>query len=117
MGLYITKNSLEKDWFGFVWMNPPFGNQRIKLQWINMFINHGNGIALFPDRTSAPWWQYFSKNCDAVLFVGGKIKFIKPDGSKGESPGNGTTLFAIGSKGIKALKNAEKNGLDKMYHS
>lgn len=114
---WISEDSLDRDWWGFVWMNPPFGNQREKLLWIQKFINHGNGIALFPDRTSAPWWQHFAKSADAVLFVDGKIKFIRPDGSKGESPGNGTTLFAIGTNGVAALKNAEKNGLGKMYHS
>ena len=98
-------------------MNPPFGNQKEKYKWIQKFIDHKNGIALMPDRTSAPWWQYFAKNVDAILFVDGKIKFIKPDGSKGESPGNGTTLFAIGKKGIEALKNAETNGLGIYYET
>lgn len=94
----IMSDSLNKKWNGFVWMNPPYGNQNLKYQWIRKFIKHGNGIALMPDRTSAPWWQYFAKRSDAVLFVDGKIKFIRPDGSIGESPGNGTTLFAIGEK-------------------
>lgn len=111
------EDGLKTGWFGFVWMNPPFGNQKQKLEWIQKFIEHGNGIALMPDRTSASWWQFFAKNCNAVLFVDGKIKFIKPNGLKGENPGNGTTLFAIGSKAIEALKKAEKNGLGKMYCS
>ena len=112
---FITQNSLDQNWIGFVWMNPPFVNQKTKYLWIEKFINHKNGIALMPDRTSAPWWQYFAKNADAILFVDGKIKFIKPDGSKGESPGNGTTLFAIGAKGIQCLKTAEINGLGIFY--
>ncbi len=115
--IFITEDSLELNWKKFIWMNPPFGNQNQKFKWIQKFIDHGNGIALMPDRTSAPWWQYFANNCDAVLFVNGKIKFIKPDGTKGESPGNGTTLFAIGSKGVEVLKNAEKNSLGKLYCS
>ena len=111
------QDGLNTAWLGFVWMNPPFGYQKIKYQWIHKFLSHGNGVALMPDRTSAPWWQYFAKSCDAILFVDGKIKFIKPDGTLGESPGNGTTLFAVGSKAIEALENAEKNGLGKMYRS
>ena len=114
---FFTDKSLDLKWFGFVWMNPPFGNQKSKFQWIDKFIKHGNGIALMPDRTSAPWWQYFSKNTDAILFVDGKIKFIRPDGSKGESPGNGTTLFAVGPEALFALECAEINGLGKLYIS
>lgn len=111
----VEEDGLKSQWFGFIWMNPPFGNQKSKFLWIQKFINHQNGIALMPDRTSAPWWQYFAKNVDAILLVDGKIKFIKPDGSKGESPGNGTTLFAIGNKGINALKKAEEKGLGIYY--
>ncbi len=109
--LFITDDSLNKQWNGFVWMNPPFGNQKNKFLWINKFIQHGNGIALMPDRSSTSWWQLFAKSSDAILFVNKKIKFIRADGTKGESPSNGTTLFAIGSKGVEALLNAEKSGL------
>lgn len=109
---FITENSLDMEWHGFIWMNPPFGNgNNYKLKWIKKFINHANGIALFPDRTSAPWWQHFNKNCDARLFVDGKIKFINESGQIGESPSNGTTLFAIGSQAIDGLINAVNNKL------
>ncbi|CAL2091890.1 Phage N-6-adenine-methyltransferase [Tenacibaculum sp. 190524A05c] len=116
---YFNKyhDGLRTGWIGFVWMNPPFGNQKNKYEWIYKFVRHGNGVALMPDRTSAPWWQYFANNVDAILFVKGKIKFVQPNGEIAKSPTTGTTLFAIGSKGIKALENAEKNGLGKMYRS
>ena len=113
---FITEDSLSLDWNGVVWMNPPFGNQKNKFLWIDKFIEHGNGVALMPDRSSAPWWQYFAKNSDAVLFVDGKIKFIKPDGTKGESPANGTTLFAIGQSGVQGLVSASKNGLGILFN-
>jgi len=107
----ITSDSLRKKWDGFIWMNPPFGNQKEKLKWIEKFINHSNGIALFPDRTSASWYQYLVSKSDAILIVDKKIKFIKPDGTSGDQPANGTTLFANGEAAVKALLNAQKNGL------
>ena len=91
-------------WSGFVWMNPPFTNQRGKRIWLNRFFAHpGGGIALVPDRTSAPWWQEFAPRASAVLFMNGKIKFERPDGFIGESPGTGTTLFANGERAKAAL--------------
>lgn len=116
-GAFINENSLEKEWFGFIWMNPPFGDRKTKASWINKFIKHGNGIALFPDRTSASWWQLLAENSDAHLFTKSRVCFIKPNGNNGSQPANGTTLFAIGSKGVQALINAEKNGLGKLYCS
>ena len=46
---FITENSLETCWHGFVWMNLPFGHQSTKRAWLSKFFNHGRGIALTPD--------------------------------------------------------------------
>lgn len=112
---FITQDSLDMEWNGFIWMNPPYGNQKTKFDWINKFLSVENGVALMPDRTSAPWWQYFSQNCDRILFTNKKIKFINEFGEIGESPSNGSTLFSIGEKGVQALTNAEKNGLGNCF--
>ena len=109
--IFISENSLELEWEDFVWMNPPFSGRNGKSLWLDKIYKHGNGIALLPDRTSAPWWPIAAKQCDLLLLVTGKIKFIKPNGEIAKSPGTGTTLFAYGDKGFNALLNAEKNGL------
>lgn len=103
---YIWQNSLDVKWSGFVWMNPPYGHQATKMKWLSKFFNHGNGIALMPDRTSAPWWQHFAPMADCILFVNGKIKFERPDFTIGKQPGNGTCLFASGERAVEALKNS-----------
>jgi len=100
---FYDRDSLELMWFGFVWMNPPFGNMATKRAWLSKFFDHGDGIALLPDRTSAPWWQEAAPRANAILFVNGKIKFEKPDGSVGGSPGTGTCLFAAGDKAVRVL--------------
>jgi len=112
---FITENSLETEWNGFVWCNPPFGGRNGILPWAEKFIDHRNGLMLTPDRTSCPWWQYLASNCEYVLFVKGKIKFQKPDGTTGNSPANGTTIFSLGGKGLHSLLNAEKSGLGCLY--
>lgn len=104
---YITELSLMREWKGTVWMNPPYGKMDNKFEWINKFIQHANGIALMPDRSSAPWHQYFTQHAEITMNLRKKVKFIRPDGSLGESPSNGTTLFAIGEAGRNALINAE----------
>lgn len=108
---WICEHSLTVPWRGFVWMNPPFGGRNGLVPWLDKFFAHGNGIALTPDRTSAPWWQDAARKADAVLFVAGKVKFIRPDGSVGKSPGTGTTLFASGCRAIEALQRAREAGL------
>lgn len=107
---FYSSCALEADWFGFVWMNPPLGHQSTKRKWLARFFDHGEGIALLPDRTSAPWWQEFAPLASAVLFVSPKVKFIRPDGTQGEQPGTGTTLLAAGERGRLALLHARELG-------
>lgn len=108
---WLHSHGLERAWSGFVWCNPPFGGRNGIAPWLTKFFDHRNGIALAPDRTSAPWWQDAARNADALLLVKGKIKFERPDGSIGKSPGTGTTLFAAGPRGDLALRRASFLGL------
>lgn len=103
---WLSEDGLGREWDGFVWMNPPFGHQSTKLAWLRRFIAHNDGIALVPDRTSAPWWQWAAPQMDALLFVSPKLKFERPDGSVGEQPGSGTVLMALGTRAIEALTRA-----------
>lgn len=112
---FITENSLEMEWSGFIWMNPPYDHQKGKMQWLEKFFDHGNGIALMPDRTSAPWWQYAANRAYSHMQVNGKIKFITPNGKTADQPGNGTTLFAAGLKAGSHLLLAQDIGLGTVF--
>lgn len=101
---------LDRVWFGFVWMNPPFGGRNAIAPWLDKFFAHGNGIALTPDRTSAPWFREAWPKADAVLFLP-KVKFIRPDGSEGKSPSTGTALWAAGDRALAALRRAARKDL------
>lgn len=109
------QDSLSLPWSGFVWMNPPFGKRMGLVPWLEKFFEHGDGVALMPDRTSAPWWQAYAARADCGLQVAGKIKFIRPDGSVGAQPGTGTTLLAVGPLGVKALQNASASRLGLLW--
>jgi hypothetical protein len=109
---YLYERAIETEWQGTVWMNPPFGNgDRAKLTWMDRFFAHGDGVALTPDRTSAPWFLKSWPRADLCLFVGPKIKFIRPDGTRGEQPGTGTCLWACGGIAVGALYRAAERGL------
>jgi hypothetical protein len=109
--IFITSLGLRRKWEGFVWMNAPFGERNGLEPWLDKFFKHGNGIALVPDRTSAPWWQKYAAHADLILFVSPKIKFVNEHGVPGRSPAQGTSLLAIGADGCEALRHATENGL------
>jgi hypothetical protein len=110
--LAVTQHGLTIPWAGFIWMNPPFGGRNAIRPWLEKFFAHGNGVALMPDRTSAPWFQWAAHHADAdaVLFLSPKVKFERPNGTIGRSPGSGTALMAAGSEGVRALVNAKHLG-------
>jgi DNA N-6-adenine-methyltransferase (Dam) len=90
-------------WNGFIWMNPPFGGRNSLSPWMNKFFAHGNGIALTPDRTSAPWFQEAWPRAHAILFTR-KIRFLRLDGTEGKAPSNGTALWAAGEAATEILR-------------
>jgi hypothetical protein len=73
---YISTAGLEVDWMGFIWCNPPYGKRGSKMGWVNKAANHGSGLMLVPDRTSADWWQVAAKRCVDFLTTYEKIQFI-----------------------------------------
>jgi len=107
---YYSPMSVDPRWFGFIWMNPPFGGRNALAPWLDKFFDHGNGIALTPDRTSAPWFRSAWGRAHGVLFTP-KIRFIRPDGSEGKSPSTGTALWAVGDRAVAALTRARNAGL------
>src|ERR1700748_3010892 len=101
---FLVSDSLQLPWVGFVWMNPPFGGRNAIATWLAKFMDHGNGIALTPGRSSCPWWQTYSRQAAEVLLVNAKTRFIGQGGKPGTSPAQGTTLFAKGPRAVEALK-------------
>lgn len=112
---FIYEHSLSEIWDGFCWMNPPFGKRNSIGLWLDKMAEHGSGIALTPDRISAPWWQKAAKECTAILAINGKVPFVRPDGSIGRQPSNGTTLLGYGPLAYGALWTAQKRGLGILF--
>lgn len=108
---FCFSGGLELDWTGHVWLNPPFGGRNAVLPWLEKMVAHNNGIALLPNRTGAPWWQYVAAEADLILFHAGKIKFERGDGESSQSPGFGNTFMAFGEKMCAQLFFSDLKGL------
>ena len=105
------ENGLDREWLGTVWLNPPFGSKRFQIvPWLEKFLEHGNGISIVPNRTATEWWQEWAERCDHLVFLKGKVKFIK-DGKEGASPGYGSVLGSVGAC-TKILRTASFEGLN-----
>lgn len=107
----LGSGGLEAVWSGSVWLNPPYGGRNGIWPWLRKLAEHGDGIAIVPNRTGSDWWQDAANHAMAFLFIRGKVKFIRPDGSEGKSPGYGNVLMSFGDEMTKALEDAKICGL------
>jgi hypothetical protein len=105
----MEDNGLELDWFGRVYMNPPYG--RGMEIWLEKLKTHGNGIALIFARTETKtFFEHIWNDADALLFVKGRIKFYHVSGEQGGTPGAPSVFIAYGKTNADALENSGIRG-------
>ena len=105
-----TTNGLEEDWYGFVWLNPPFNRYEVG-QWIAKLAEHNNGIALLHARTEAAWFEPCWRHAKSILFMADRIKFCMPSGA--EQPANSgapPVLVAFGDLAAGRLRRSRIPG-------
>lgn len=97
-----VEDGLATPWDGFVWMNPPYGQEVGR--WMSKLRDHGDGIALVFARTDTAWFHDCVPDADLVCFVRGRFFFRRPDGSKADhNSGAPSMLVAYGERGRDAV--------------
>ena len=97
------EDGLDRDWFGDVWVNPPFTD---KNSWIDKAVlehRHNDDVdtvfVLTPDSTDVKSWFHgkIVPAADYVWFSNGRVKFIDPEtGESAGSPSFGTAVSVFG---------------------
>lgn len=109
---HYNKNDdgLSKEWHGRVWLNPPYSRPLIE-QFVKKMADHNNGIALLFNRCDSKMFheQVFNK-ATAMLFMRKRVRFYRPDGTQGGSPGCGSVLIAYGAQNAFLLKHSGIEG-------
>ena len=103
-------DGLSQKWEGRVWLNPPYSRPLIEL-FVRRLAEHGNGIALLFNRCDSKMFQdVIFKKATAMKFLRHRIRFYRPDGSRGDSPGCGSILIAFGQYNAEILKRCTRVG-------
>lgn len=118
---YFTEadNGLMQSWHGRMWLNPPYGRTiQGKGSYLEQFTRkalqgykHGQIVAailLIPVNTATSWftplWQY------PICFPAKRIRFISPDGRRGDDVSFGTCFVYLGPDEARFIEVFRKFG-------
>ena len=105
----VYDDGLALPWWGFVWLNPPFGPDAAT--WVRRLADHGDGIALVPARTETRWFvEQVWQRADAVLFLHGRPHFHRPVTGERAPFNSGAPIVLVGY-GTKAVDRLRCSGL------
>ena len=103
-------DGLRQEWFGRVWLNPPY-SKPLMLHFVERLSEHVNGIALLFNRCDSNIFQdIIFERATAMKFLRNRIKFFRPDGTRGDSPGCGSILIAFGEENAEVLRTCDIAG-------
>jgi phage N-6-adenine-methyltransferase len=109
---HLTRENdgLAHDWFGRVWLNPPYSRPLIE-RFMEKMARHNNGIALLFNRADSKMFQeQVFDEATAILFMRGRVQFYRPDGTRTGTPGCGSVLVAYGYDNARLLKHSGISG-------
>jgi ParB family chromosome partitioning protein len=112
--LFYTQedDGLSKEWFGNIWMNPPYSHPLI-FQFISKLVQSkgvNQAIVLVNNGTETQWGQLLLSNSSAVCFHQGRIRFIDKYGNLGQAPLQGQMICYIGSNVNNFINEFKKYG-------
>ena len=101
---FFTKedDGLQQEWFGHVWLNPPYAQPHIS-DFVNKLCTEvesgrvGAAILLTHNYTDTAWFQQAARHATAICFTRGRVKFYSPDGSVA-APTQGQAFFYFGNE-------------------
>lgn len=107
----LPQDGLAEEWWGRVWLNPPYGRETTK--WLKKLADHGRGTALIFARTETQsFFDNVWRRAHSVLFLRGRLCFHLPDGSRAKAgAGAPSCLVAYHWLDSKALAESELDGM------
>lgn len=103
---YLTKDddSLNSQWSGRVWMNPPFSKVT---PWIEKWLEHGNGFCLVPLSSNGKWISTLWQSAAQLTYLPTNMAFIGGQDGKLVKHRWRCALWALGDSNIEALEASE----------
>ena len=94
----IYDNGLTKEWYGNVWLNPPYSQPEIS-NFSNKVtaLEFTQACVLVNNATETAWFQNMMSKCTCVCFLKGRVKYNDKNGTPANSPLQGQAVLYFGN--------------------
>ena len=105
-------DGLIEDWYGLVWLNPPYGVSNGMNKFVEKLAEHKDGgIALLNTNTQTRLWQRtILPMCSGMLLLSGRISFLNTDGTETSGKTGSPVLVSFGKLARKRLNIMKNHG-------
>lgn len=104
-------DGLSKDWFGRVFLNPPYSKPLVS-QFMEKMAKHNNGIALIvPKLGTKLFREVIYPSCSAIYILNERIKFFDENWVQQKSPICQSMLVAFGEENKRAIQESGLKGI------
>lgn len=117
-GTFYTKddNGLGKEWYGRVWMNPPYAQPLIQYFAEKIVDEYDEGnideaVVLVNNATETKWFQALARAATAICFPMGRIKYLDATGTPANTPLQGQAFLYFGPNQGRFIAVFEKFGV------
>lgn len=92
-------DGLRENWFGKVWLNPPYSEAS---KWLDKMIEHRNGSVLIFSRTGT--LGKYMKDCDHLFFLRKRVRFLDIELNPAkDNPGCDSMIMSWGKQDFSLL--------------
>lgn len=111
MNAHADANGLMIEWFGRVWLNPPYTSTEV-VKWLRRLAEHGRGTTLIFARTETEAFRReVWERAAGLLFLHGRLNFHAPDGRRSaKNAGAPSVLCAYGQDDLDRLAASDLDG-------
>jgi hypothetical protein len=97
----IVEDGLKQDWYGHVWLNPPYHRDLVGSFVEKLVREYTSGrvraaILLVNNITDTEWFDAVVRSCASICFTHGRIQFLLPNGQQMDTPPTGQMFAYFG---------------------
>ena len=108
----VKEDGLKQDWYGKIWLNPPYSQPEINNFAEAVVSKKYNEIMILVNNaTETNWFRIMAEKSNVICFINRRLKFIDKNGNPSGSPLQGQAIIYKGKNVDGFIKEFKRSGL------